>query len=66
MKKRLLALGLILTLIMSLAACNGNKQETAGKEKKLRDVTVILDYVPNTNHTGLYAAKELGFYKKQD
>ncbi|MEG1583535.1 MAG: ABC transporter substrate-binding protein, partial [Anaerovorax sp.] len=27
--------------------------------------TVILDYVPNTNHTGLYAALDLGYYKEQ-
>lgn len=26
------------------------------------DVTVILDYVPNTNHTGMYVALENGYY----
>lgn len=26
------------------------------------DVTVILDYVPNTNHTGMYVALEKGYY----
>nr|WP_315024834.1 ABC transporter substrate-binding protein [uncultured Aminipila sp.] len=64
MKKKLLAFGLILTMVMSMAACGDNGQNDASKEKKLRDVTVILDYVPNTNHTGIYAAKELGYYKE--
>lgn len=64
MKKKLLAFGLILTMAMSMAACSGNSQNDASKEKKLRDVTVVLDYVPNTNHTGIYAAKELGYYKE--
>ena len=26
------------------------------------DITVILDYVPNTNHTGMYVALERGYY----
>lgn len=30
----------------------------------LEDVTVILDYVANTNHTGMYVAKELGYYEE--
>lgn len=64
MKKKLLALGLILTMVMSMSACTGNSQNDAEKEKKLRDVTVILDYVPNTNHTGIYAAKDLGYYEE--
>lgn len=64
MKKKLLALGLILTMVMSMSACSGKSQNDAEKEKKLRDVTVILDYVPNTNHTGIYAAKDLGYYEE--
>ena len=28
------------------------------------EVTVILDYVANTNHTGMYVAKELGYYEE--
>ena len=29
------------------------------------DVTVILDYVPNTNHTGMYVALENGYYTEE-
>ncbi len=28
-------------------------------------VTVMLDWVPNTNHTGLYVAQEKGYFKEQ-
>ncbi|WP_312353255.1 ABC transporter substrate-binding protein [Aminipila sp.] len=65
MKKKLLSLVLIFAMVISIGACGGNNQSDSGKEKKLRDVTVILDYVPNTNHTGIYAAKELGYYEEQ-
>lgn len=30
----------------------------------LKKVTVILDYVPNTNHTGMYVALDKGYYEK--
>ena len=30
--------------------------------KELKKVTVILDYVPNTNHTGMYVALDKGYY----
>ena len=31
----------------------------------LKKVTVILDYVPNTNHTGMYAALDKGYYLEE-
>lgn len=34
-------------------------------EAELEDVTVILDYVANTNHTGMYVALENGFYEEE-
>ncbi len=30
---------------------------------KPEQITVALDYTPNTNHTGMYVAQELGYYK---
>ncbi|RCX18100.1 ABC-type nitrate/sulfonate/bicarbonate transport system substrate-binding protein [Fontibacillus phaseoli] len=70
----LLLCGLLLT---TLTACGqndnkannsaGNKSAASGKETTaaLKDVKVVLDWSPNTNHTGLYAAKEQGFYKEE-
>lgn len=59
--KKYLSLGLILMTLLSLAGCQtGGKTTEAGLEK----VTVVLDWVPNTNHTGLYVARDLGFYEE--
>ncbi|WP_319201501.1 ABC transporter substrate-binding protein [uncultured Ilyobacter sp.] len=33
-----------------------------GSEKK---ITAVLDWTPNTNHTGLYVAKEMGYFKDE-
>ncbi|ASA25320.1 ABC transporter substrate-binding protein [Paenibacillus donghaensis] len=33
--------------------------------KELTPVKIALDWTPNTNHTGLYAAKELGYYAEE-
>ena len=30
-----------------------------------KEVTVVLDWYPNTNHTGLYVAKDLGYYEEE-
>ncbi|MDO5292960.1 MAG: ABC transporter substrate-binding protein [bacterium] len=50
----------ILAASMMLTACGkADKKETDG----LKKVTVILDWTANTNHTGLYVAKEKGYYK---
>lgn len=36
---------------------------TFAKADQQTDVTLMLDYTPNTNHLGLYAAQVLGYYK---
>nr|WP_246577854.1 ABC transporter substrate-binding protein [Clostridium psychrophilum] len=41
------------------------KKENAKKEVPLKKITVILDWIPNTNHTGLYVAKDKGFFKEE-
>ncbi len=52
-------------LLGLLVGCSGEKEESANKDVT-QDVTVVLDWTPNTNHTGLYVAKEKGFLKKRD
>lgn len=37
--------------------------EAAADGEELEDVTVILDYVANTNHTGMYVALDQGYYE---
>lgn len=51
MKKLLITLLALLCLVPALGLCE--------------DVTVILDYVPNTNHTGMYVALENGYYAEE-
>ncbi|CAM3946874.1 ABC transporter substrate-binding protein [Paenibacillus alkaliterrae] len=40
-------------------------QEQEGADKPLEKVQVVLDWTPNTNHTGLYVARDKGFFKEQ-
>lgn len=76
-----LLLTISVLLLMSLVGCNNNENSAPAEEgtdntqqdqqdqkeqkDELEDVTVVLDWFPNTNHTGLYVAKEQGFYKEQ-
>ncbi|MHB9096133.1 MAG: ABC transporter substrate-binding protein, partial [Eubacteriales bacterium] len=60
---------LILFATLLFVGCGQGKSTKAegGKEKtpELKKVAVMLDWTPNTNHTGLYVAKDKGFYKEQ-
>ena len=40
-------------------------QNNQSQEKPLKKVTFVLDWTPNTNHTGVYAALAQGFFKEQ-
>ncbi|MBU5484673.1 ABC transporter substrate-binding protein [Clostridium sp. MSJ-11] len=46
------------------SGCASNKAEDTGKNG-LEKTTVILDWTPNTNHTGLYVALEKGYFKEE-
>lgn len=52
---------LLATLPLLLAACGGTTS-TPGADTP---VTLALDWTPNTNHTGIYAAMAQGYYKQQ-
>lgn len=56
------AAALALLLALSLAACGGEKAGDAQQGGALTDVTICLDWTPNTNHTGLYAAAAQGYF----
>ena len=38
---------------------------SCGKSKNNQKIKIVLDWVPNTNHTGLYVAKDLGYFKEE-
>lgn len=53
-------------IILLLAACNSNNQEnTDGDKSQLEKVSFALDWTPNTNHTGIYVAKEKGYFEDE-
>ena len=56
MKKYIVAMAVVIA--MALSAC-GSKEDS-GLEK----VTFVLDWTPNTNHTGLYVAQKLGYFEE--
>lgn len=57
-------------LTLGLAACSGNgtqaaKPGEAGQQTaELKKVSIVLDWTPNTNHTGVFVAMEKGFFKE--
>ncbi|WP_445488629.1 ABC transporter substrate-binding protein [Niallia sp. 03133] len=61
--KKLLFLIAVLLLLAGCSNSSDSKKDNA--EKSLKKVTVVLDWTPNTNHTGLYVAKEKGYFKKE-
>lgn len=61
MRARLI--GAVTALVLLLAGCAGAgaPQQNAQGETKL---TLLLDWTPNTNHSGIYIAQHKGWYKK--
>lgn len=63
--KKIMALLLALSLVCAFAACSKTNSDDASDDttKELKDVTLCLDWTPNTNHTGFYVALQKGYYK---
>ena len=51
-------------LAVVLVACGQGTASKDNKEAELKKIDFILDWTPNTNHTGLYVAKEKDISKK--
>ena len=49
---------LAVSLLLCLSACGNNKASSNDTQK----ITFVLDWTPNTNHTGLYVAMEKGWF----
>ena len=63
--KRLDSLGDGYTEDALRAVLAGQQDGQEGDGQTLRDITVILDYTVNTNHTGMYVEQKMGFYEEQ-
>lgn len=57
--KKFLTFIFMLILVFSC----GNKNETKSNEEFKEKIHIVLDWTPNTNHTGLFVAQEKGFFK---
>ena len=70
MKKKLSALFLACVLTLTaFAGCTSGNSSSSESEKSTSDsaaektnITFMLDWTPNTNHTGLYVAREKGYF----
>lgn len=60
MKRRILSI-LIIAVVMTLglSGCGSTAENT-----ELEKVSFVLDWTPNTNHTGIYVAQELGYFEE--
>jgi ABC-type nitrate/sulfonate/bicarbonate transport system substrate-binding protein len=58
---KMVPLLVLAAILLTVIGCGKTEDES----KKLQDITVVLDWTPNTNHTGLYAARDNGYYKEE-
>lgn len=54
---------LLIFSILIITGCSSDKNDGTQGEK-LEKIAITLDWTPNTNHTGLYVAKDKGFFKE--
>ena len=61
--KKTLAVLMAGAMLLGAAVGCGKKDETAKKDGELTEITFVLDWTPNTNHTGLYVAQAKGYFE---
>ena len=63
--RAVLALAAVALATLSLASCGGSSAAGGGSDGSgdLRPFRVVLDWTPNTNHAGMYLAKQRGWYE---
>jgi len=57
--RKIVSLLLVLALLLCLSACSDPK-----KAEQADTVTIVLDWTPNTNHTGIYVAQAKGYFEE--
>lgn len=55
---------MVVVLALVAAGCGEKSEPTGEGTSRLEPYTVMLDYVPNADHAGLYAALDAGLYRK--
>ena len=65
MLKRFIALLTIVLMVVGLAGCSQTNTTSVNPDEQTPEkITFVLDWTPNTNHTGVYVAQELGYFKE--
>ncbi|HZG72342.1 MAG TPA: ABC transporter substrate-binding protein, partial [Chondromyces sp.] len=59
----------LLVAALFLVGCNGqdtaDQEDNDSKKEEKEKVSVVLDWTPNTNHTGIYVAQERGYFEEE-
>ncbi len=63
MKSRIFALALLLSAVPLAAMACSSGGSSSSSSSGLKKVTLMLDWTPNTNHSGIYVAKDKGWFK---
>lgn len=61
-------MGMLFALSLVLYGCGNDEvatEDTGESTDALQPVTVVLDWTPNTNHTGLYVAEAEGYFEDE-
>lgn len=62
MKKRVFT---VLILLICFCLCGCGAPDTADSDTALAEITFVLDWTPNTNHTGIYVAQNKGWFEAE-
>lgn len=61
--KSIFAIFVISLLILFMTGCSNNTY-VQNEPTSLKKISLVLDYTPNTNHLGIYVAKDKGWFEK--
>jgi len=63
--KKIKWLLLFLSILLLTGMLVGCGTKTTDEAQTLKTVRLVLDWTPNTNHTGIYVAQKLGYYAEE-
>lgn len=62
--RRILLISLALVLMSAMTSCTDKDTTDTTEVQGLENVTLMLDWVPNTNHTGFFVAQDQGYFEE--
>lgn len=55
---------MLMAWVLTVMLCGCMAAETPDQADDVQEITMVLDWTPNTNHTGLYVAQSLGYFEE--